>query len=148
MADTLIPQQQGLSQEDLDKMKPVEQKFTEDSTASLQLKPQQGTQTQQSNIAANIHSILVAHEKRMKTLDNKNEYAVNDELEQLADELTDFILALIQTQAVNITTNDYTTDTLTGTQTTTSTPTVTTQMVLSGTGTGTGTATPQQVVIQ
>lgn len=148
MTDTPIPQQQGLSQKDLDKMKPVEQKFTPDSPASLKLTPQHGTQTQQSNIAAKLHSILVAHEKRMKKLDNKDEYAVYNELDKLADEITDFIIDLIKTQAVSITTTDSTTDTLTGTQTTTTTPPVTTPMVLSGTGTGTGTATPQQVIIQ
>lgn len=148
MADSPIPKQEGLSQEQLDSMTIPPQKFSEDSPTETLLKPQIGTQSQKASVEKNIHKIMVNHEKRLQKLDSKDEYANYKELVQLADELTDFVCDLVKTPSVNVTTQVSTTSTIGGTQTTTSTPPVTTPIVLIGSGTGTGTATNTQVMIQ
>lgn len=148
MADSPIPKQEGLSKEQLDSMTIPPQKFSEDSPAETLLKPQIGTQSQKASVEKNIHKIMVNHEKRLQKLDSKDEYANYKELDQLAEELTDFVCDLVKTPSVSVTTQVRTTSTVGGTQTSTSTPPVTTPIVLIGSGTGTGTATNTQVMVQ
>ena len=91
MADSPIPKQEGLSQEQLDSMTIPPQKFSEDSPAETLLNPQLGTQSQKASVEKNIHKIMVNHEKRLQKLDSRDEYANYKELVQFADELAGFV---------------------------------------------------------
>ena len=138
MEKSPIKKQQGLSQDDLNKMKPTEQIYKDSGDISL-LKSS-GVKSQQYKISNRIHSILSGYYERMKTMDSKDDYAQEKELNKLADDLTDFICDLVSAQKVTITSSVETTDTLVGTVTNVTTG-VTAPMTLVGSGKGTGSST-------
>lgn len=106
MPDSPIPQQQGLSQENLDKMKPTEQKYKPvgDST----LAPQLGLFTQRAKLKNLILKSLINYDKNKAKADPKNEYSANDNLDQFVKELSDGIMSIIKAQSWNVSTNDQT----------------------------------------
>lgn len=138
MADSPIPKQPGLSQEELYKMKPVEQKYRPSGDTNI-LK-ESGVENQKSKIANGIHKILSEHFKRLETIDSKDEYANEKELELLADDLADFTINIISAQKITIQTITSTSDTLNGVATNVQTG-VSSPMVVTGSGTGKGNST-------
>lgn len=146
MADTPIPKQEGLSEEDLKKMEVITQKFIDNFPQELVLVAKLGTEAQKKNLSANLHQIMIDHERRMQKLDPNNEYSTYYELEKYATDLAKFIVKAVTTQMVTVTTNDSTDVTLNGTQTNT-TSGATTPISITGSGTGTGTSTSEQVEI-
>lgn len=106
MADTPIPQQQGLSQEDLDKMKPTEQKYKPvgDST----LAPQLGLLQQKAKLKNLVLKALINYDKNKANANPKDEYAANDNIDKFVQELSNGIASMIKAQNWNVTTNDNT----------------------------------------
>ena len=140
MTNYPIAKQEGLPDEILESMKPVEQKFTGDSGAELALVDYTGTASQKDNIASNIHSILVTHEKNTAKLDSKDEYATNNELESMSDNLSNFMCKVVKTAKVSVTTDVKTDSTLVGTITNVQSGSSTAGKLL-GKGEGTGKST-------
>lgn len=138
MADSPIPKQQGLSQEELDNMKPVEQKYKPSGDSTLI--NSSGVENQKSKIANGIHKILSKYFERLKTMDSKDEYAKEKELELLAGDLADFTINIISAQKIEIKTIASTSDTLNGVATNVQTG-VSSPMVVVGTGNGNGNST-------
>lgn len=138
MADTPIPQQPGLTPEELAKMQPIEQIYKPSGDTSIISGT--GVETQKAKLSNRIHKILSEHYERLKTLDSKDEYSNEEELKKLANDLTDFFCDIIAAQKVEIKTKITTADTLNGVATNVQTG-VTTPMVVAGTGDGNGEST-------
>lgn len=138
MAETPIPEQPGLSKEQLDSMKPVEQIYKESGNTNIVGKL--GVEKQKQNISNKIHKILSTYFKRLEKMDSKDEYAKEKELTLLANDLADFTCETVAAQLITITTKIQTTDTITGTATNVQSG-VTSPMVVTGTGEGNGNST-------
>lgn len=138
MSETPIPKQEGLSQEQLDSMKPVEQIYRQPGDSNL-IKGN-GVENQKSKIANGIHKILSNYFERLKKMDSKDEYAKEKELKILASDLADFTINIVEAQKIEIKTIANTSDTLNGTATNIQTG-VTSPMIVTGTGKGNGNST-------
>ena len=138
MSETPISKQEGLSQEQLDSMKPVEQIYRQSGDSNL-IKGK-GVENQKEKIANRIHKILSNYFEGLKKMDSKDEYAKEKELKILADDLADFTINIVEAQKIEIKTIASTSDTLNGTATNIQTG-VTSPMVVTGTGNGNGNST-------
>lgn len=138
MADTPIPQQPGLTPEELAKMQPIEQIYKTSGDTSITSGT--GVETQKAKLSNRIHKILADHYERLKTLDSKDEYSNEKELKKLANDLTDFFCDIIAAQKIEVKTKVITADTLEGVATNVQTG-VSSPMVVAGTGDGNGNST-------
>jgi hypothetical protein len=138
MSDTPIPQQPGLTPEEMAKMQLIEQIYK--TSGDTTLISGTGVESQKSKLSNGIHKILSAHYERLKTLDSKDEYSNEEELKKLAGDLADFFCDIIAAQKIEVKTKVITTDTLNGVATNVQTG-VTTPMVVAGTGDGNGNST-------
>ena len=148
MADTPIPEQSGLSQDDLDKMKPVKQVYEpfwgNQSDKTKVLLPYQGVSSQKPALKNMLKECFVNYAKAKAEIDPKKEYDTDNCIRTFSKELADVLVEVIKCQKVNITTTDTTTDTVAGTLVT---PGFIFTQIPPGVGTGSGTAQPEQVQI-
>lgn len=148
MADTPIPQQEGLSQKDLDKMKPTEQKYKKNwngqSSSDRTLQKYLGVPAQINNLRNLLKDCFVNYDKERAEMDSTDEYGTDKCIRDFSNDLASALVKIIQCQKVNVTTTLTMTDTVVGTLITAGA--VFTQTA-PGVGTGTGTATPNQVNI-
>ena len=148
MANTPIPQQQGLSQADLDKMKPTEQKYkknwNDQASSDRTLKKYLGVPAQINNLKNLLKDCFVSYDKERAEIDYKDEYGTDKCIRNFSEKLAEAIVKTIQCQKVNVTTNLTMTDTIVGTLVTTG---AFFTQTAPGVGIGTGTATPTQVNI-
>lgn len=119
MADTPIPKQQGLSNEDLAKMKPIEQEYKWDNPAQFPNERQIyvidkiGVKNQQNNFKNLLKRNLVFYDKAKSVADSKDEYALDTCLREFSNNMADFIVSLIHAQLVRIVAPLTTMDTIT-----------------------------------
>ena len=119
MEETPIPKQQGLSQEDFDKMKPVSQEYKWDSPSlypeehQTSLNVGLGISTQQSNLKHALKKCLVLYDKDRASIDSKKEYELDRCLKTFSNNLADTIVSIIHAQKIMIQTPVSTVDTIT-----------------------------------
>ena len=148
MADTPIPKQQGLSQEDLDNMKPVEQVYEpfwgnqEDKTKVLL--PFKGISSQKPALKNMLKECFVNLANNRAKIDARKEDDTDKVLRTFSKELASILVDAIKCQKVTINTTDSTVDTVVGTLVT---PGFIFTQIPPGVGTGSGTAQPEQVQI-
>lgn len=104
MSDTPIPRQNGLSQDDLDKMKPTEQKYK--PVGKNVMSPQMGVNPQKEMLKNKILKALISYEKnRAKCSENpKNDHNDNNAIDSFVNELADIIEATIKAESWTVTT--------------------------------------------
>lgn len=105
MADTPIPEQSGLSQDDLNKMKPVEQKYK--PVGNDVMAPQMGVNPQREMLKNKILKALISYEKKRAdaSKDPKNDHNDNDAIDSFVNDLTDIIADTIKAESWTVTTN-------------------------------------------
>ena len=128
-----IKEQKGLSQEQLEAMKPVTQKFSK--LTNQPLLAQSGVSLQKTKLFNNIQKSIISYLEAKQKADMSKENAMDLCIKDFANELANILVEIISAQAITVTT----------TVSTVVVGSATPAGVVSGTGTGTGTATPQQV---
>lgn len=119
MADTPIPKQKGLSDEELAKMKPTEQEYKWDNPAQypgerqITIQDKIGVKNQQNNLKNLFKRNMVFYDKAKASADSKDEYALDSCLRDFSNNMADFIVSLIHAQLVKITAPVITVDTIT-----------------------------------
>lgn len=108
MSNTPIPEQPGLSDDDKKKMKVTKQKFKNISYAKLN--PQSSLASQEESIKNILWRILVEDVKRKMDIDVHNEYAINDCIDKMIDDLVSGIADMVKAQAWKVTTSVITTN--------------------------------------
>lgn len=103
MADTPIPQQQGLSQEELDSMTAVEQKYHE--VGSHTISPQTGIRTQREQLYNLILKCLIDFDKARAKASPTDKYANDTCIDKFATDMVDAICDTIKGQMWNVTTS-------------------------------------------
>ena len=105
MADTPIPEQSGLSQDDLNKMKPVEQKYK--SVGNDVMAPQMGVNQQKEMLKNKILKSLIAYEKKRAdaSKDPKNDHNDNNAIDSFVNDLTNIIADTIKAESWTVNTN-------------------------------------------
>lgn len=141
MSDFPLKEQAGPSQEQLDAMKPVIQKFS--TLTSQPLVAQTGVLSQKSKLANNLQKSLISYLEAKQKADMSKENSMDLCIKDFANELASIIVEIISAQAITVTTTVNTTVSTVVTGAATPAGVVTGTGV--GTGVGTGNATPQQV---
>lgn len=119
MADTPIPQQKGLSDEELAKMQPTMQEYKWDSPTKypdeqqITVQDKIGTSSQKTNLKNLLKKDLVFYDKARATIDGSDKYALDTCLKDFADDMADFIVSVIHSQKVMINSPVATVDTIT-----------------------------------
>ena len=103
MSEAPLHKQNGLSEDELNKMKPVEQKFHE--VGDTTILPQLGLSAQKSNLKNLILKCLINFNKAKAAIDPKDSLANDNCLDKFSDELTEAIVNVIKGQKWNVTTN-------------------------------------------
>ena len=141
MSEAPLKKQEGLSKEDLAKMKPIEQEYKWDNPSlypeehNISIQDNISVSTQESNLKHLIKRNLVLFDKDKASIDNSDQYALDTCLRDFSDRMASAIVSAIHAQKVIINTPVATTDTITSGVLTSLDST----NVFTGTGTGTGT---------
>lgn len=154
MADTPIPKQSGLTQEELDSMKTTKQKYKEYygdqkiKTKTLEKFKGVSISSQQSSLKNILKECLVTYTEQRESIDNSDEYAMDNCIKDFADNLADTFVKVVQCQKVSIKTSVTTTDVTVGTLANPTGLLTFTQIPSVNTGSGDGEAKPEQVIIK
>ena len=128
-----LEEQKGLSQKQLEAMKPVTQKFSK--LTNQPLLAQSGVSLQKTKLANNLQKSIISYLEAKQKADMSKENSMDLCIRDFANDLANIIEETIKAQAITVTT----------TVSTVVVGSATPAGVVSGTGNGTGTATPQQV---
>ena len=112
MADTPIKQQEGLSEEDFENMKAVEQKFHE--VGPTEIIPQQSLTAQKSNLKNLILEGLIEFDKARASASPTDKYANDTCIDSFAEKMTEGICKIIKGQMWNVSTSGTTDVSTTG----------------------------------
>lgn len=120
-----IKEQKGLSQEQLEAMKPVTQKFSK--LTNQPLLAQSGVSLQKTKLSNNIQKSIISYLEAKQKADMSKENAMDLCIKDFANELANILVEIISAQAITVST------------------VVAGSATPAGVVSGTGTATPKQV---